>query len=111
MQRADARGAGARGEGQGLDGVCITEHDALWPLADIERLSREMKFLVLRGMEVTTEVGHVLVFGLEAHHPAMAVLDALREQVLADGGLMYLAHPSRKYGTLPPATSRLTSTR
>ena len=88
---------------RGLDGICITEHDALWPLADIERLPREMNFLVLRGMEVTTEVGHVLVFGLEAHHPPMAVLDALREQVCDAGALMFLAHPSRKYGRLPPA--------
>ena len=49
-------------QARGLDGVCITEHDALWPLAEIEILTRTMQFLVLRGMEVTTEVGHVLVF-------------------------------------------------
>lgn len=87
---------------RGLDGVCITEHDALWPLEEIERVSREMSFVVLRGMEVTTEVGHVLVFGMEAHHPGMAVLDELRRQVLRAGALMYLAHPSRKYGTMLP---------
>ena len=87
---------------RGLDGVCITEHDALWPLADIERVAAEMDFVVVRGMEVTTEVGHVLVFGATAHHPAMATLAELRQRVRDDGALMYLAHPSRKYGTLPP---------
>jgi predicted metal-dependent phosphoesterase TrpH len=87
---------------RGLDGVCITEHDALWALADIERVAAEMDFVVLRGMEVTTEVGHVLVFGASAHHPAMATLDQLRRRVRDDGALMYFAHPSRKYGTLPP---------
>ena len=88
---------------RGLDGVCITEHDALWPRADIERLRDEMQFSVFRGMEVTTEVGHVLVFGVDAHHPSMAQLQELQRIVRAEGGLMYLAHPSRRYGTLPPS--------
>lgn len=87
---------------RGLDGVCITEHDAIWPAADIDALAREMDFLVLRGMEVTTEVGHVLVFGVPHHAAEMAVLSELRRLVLAEGGLMYLAHPSRRYGSLPP---------
>ena len=87
----------------GLDGVCITEHDALWPLDDVEALAREMDCVVLRGIEATTEVGHVLVFGASAFDPAMATLAGLRETTRRDGALMYLAHPSRKYGTLPPA--------
>jgi predicted metal-dependent phosphoesterase TrpH len=88
---------------RGLDGVCITEHDALWPATDIDALSREMQFLVLRGMEVTTEVGHVLVFGVSRHEPIMAVLSSLDRMVREEGGLMYLAHPSRRYGSLPPS--------
>jgi predicted metal-dependent phosphoesterase TrpH len=87
----------------GLGGVCITEHDALWTLDAIERLSAEMDFVVLRGMEVTTEVGHVLVYGASGFLPQMATLAELHELVRADGALMYLAHPSRRYGTLPPA--------
>jgi predicted metal-dependent phosphoesterase TrpH len=87
---------------RGLDGVCITEHDALWALDDVRRLGEEMEFVVLRGMEVTTEVGHVLVFGLERHDPAMAQLAELHRIVRGEGALMYLAHPSRRYGTLPP---------
>jgi len=85
-----------------VDGVCITEHDALWPLADVQRLSEAMDFAVFRGMEVTTEVGHVLVYGLAAHHPSMAQLAELHRIVRSEGALMYLAHPSRRYGALPP---------
>ena len=88
---------------RGLDGVCITEHDALWPLAEIERLAAEMDFVVLRGIEVTAEVGHVLVYGVSRHDPAMATLAELHRIVRTEGGLMYLAHPSRRYGALPPA--------
>jgi predicted metal-dependent phosphoesterase TrpH len=87
---------------RGLDGVCLTEHDALWPAEDARRLAEEMQFSVLRGMEVTTEVGHVLVFGVESHHPAMAQLRELHHIVRAEGALMFLAHPARRYGTLPP---------
>jgi len=87
---------------RGVDGVCITEHDALWPFDDVLRLAEEMEFVVLRGMEVTTEVGHVLVFGLERHDPAMAQLAELHRIVRGEGALMYLAHPSRRYGALPP---------
>ena len=87
---------------RGFDGVCITEHDALWTAADIARVADEMRFLVLRGMEVTTEVGHVLVFGMEHHDPAMAVLGELYRIVRDAGALMFLAHPSRRYGSLPP---------
>jgi predicted metal-dependent phosphoesterase TrpH len=89
-------------QARGLDGVCITEHDAIWPYDAIRRVAEEMDFLVLRGMEVTTEVGHVLVFGLHHHHPAMATLNELHRIVRGEDALMYLAHPSRRYGTLPP---------
>lgn len=86
---------------RGLDGVCITEHDALWPEGDIDRLAAEMEFLVLRGVEVTTEVGHVLVYGAHAFHPEMATLEGLRRIVQRERALMFLAHPGRAYGTLP----------
>jgi predicted metal-dependent phosphoesterase TrpH len=87
---------------RGLDGVCITEHDALWPLEDVQHLAQEMQFTVLRGIEVTTEVGHVLVFGAKAFLPEMATLYALHALFRAQGALMYLAHPSRRYGSLLP---------
>ena len=89
-------------QARGLDGVCITEHDTLWPLHDIQQVADETGFVVLRGMEVTTEVGHVLVYGASAHRPEMATLCELRALVQAEDAMMFLAHPSRKYGSLPP---------
>ena len=88
---------------RGLDAVCITEHDALWTPDEVRQVAESMSFPVFRGMEVTTEVGHVLVFGLSHHDPAMATLHELHRIVRAEGGLMFLAHPGRRYGTLPPA--------
>lgn len=86
----------------GLDGVCITEHDALWPLTDIERLAAEMDFVVLRGIEVTTDVGHVLAYGLEERPPEASFFAALRAHAEAQRALLFLAHPGRRAGPLPP---------
>jgi predicted metal-dependent phosphoesterase TrpH len=88
---------------RGLDGVALTEHDALWPPGELARAAEEAAILLFRGIEVTTEVGHVLVFGAREFRPEMATLERLREIVTADSGLMFLAHPSRRYGALLPA--------
>jgi predicted metal-dependent phosphoesterase TrpH len=78
-----------------LDGLCLTEHDRLWPRDQLRALAERHGIVLLRGMEVTTELGHVLVFGLEEPPPGMFVAEALRAAVDAAGGLMALAHPAR----------------
>ena len=85
------RAAAARG----LDGVCLTEHDALWPLVEVQELSREHGLLVLRGAEVTTEAGHVLVYGLQALPREAGTLAVLWQAAREQGALLYLAHPGR----------------
>jgi predicted metal-dependent phosphoesterase TrpH len=79
----------------GLDAVCFTEHDRLWPRADADRLAAETGILVLRGMEVTTEAGHVLVFGLDAAPAGAFLVRSLVAAVREAGGLAVLAHPAR----------------
>ncbi len=79
----------------GLDGICLTEHDRLWPAGEISRLSALHDFVVLRGMEVTTELGHVLVFGLDRAPAGMFLAAQLRAEVERAGALMALAHPAR----------------
>ena len=79
----------------GLDGVCITEHDALWPAEDLRRLADELDFLVLAGVEASTEAGHVLVYGLSDYGPELASLKSLRRRADEQGALLYLSHPAR----------------
>ncbi|MFN8559100.1 MAG: PHP domain-containing protein [Dehalococcoidia bacterium] len=94
--------AGARRAG--LDGVCLTEHDRLWPLDEVRRLGERHGLVVLRGMEITTEVGHVLVFGMDQPPPLMFLARQLAEAVALAGGFMALAHPARSgQPPLPPA--------
>lgn len=81
--------------GAGLDAVCLTEHDKSWTAAEIRALGERLDFVVLRGMEITTEFGHMLVFGLDRYEPDMYVAANLRRHVEAADGLMVLAHPAR----------------
>jgi predicted metal-dependent phosphoesterase TrpH len=80
----------------GLDGVCLTDHDSFWSLDEIRPLSKKHNFLVLPGVELNTDAGHVLVFGLERyvfglHKPAF-----VRKLVDRQGGVVVAAHPYRR---------------
>ncbi len=80
----------------GLDGVCITEHDAVWNREEIEKLSAEHDFPIFRGMEVNTDCGHILAFGLDEYVPGIWRAETLRKVVDEVGGVLIAAHPFRK---------------
>ena len=49
---------------RGIDAVVITEHDAQWSSYEVEGLQAQFpQLLVLRGIEVSTEEGHALMYG------------------------------------------------
>jgi len=83
----------------GLDGVCLTDHNHLWDQGEIERLRQELCFLILRGNEVTTDQGDILVFGLDEDIVGIIKLEELRKKVLEAGGFMIAAHPFRGFLT------------
>ena len=87
----------------GLDGVCLTEHDAFWSVDSVQELSRRHRFLVLPGCEINTDTGHALVFGLDhyefgLHRPAY-LLDCVERA----GGVIIAAHPYRRRFLAEPA--------
>lgn len=85
-----------RAKAMGLDGVCITEHDAIWSREEIEKLSSENNFPVFRGMEVNTDCGHILAFGVEDYIPGIWRAETLRKVVDDVGGVLIAAHPFRR---------------
>jgi predicted metal-dependent phosphoesterase TrpH len=81
----------------GLDGVCLTDHNHVWSEAEVEALRRKHGFLILRGNEITTNQGDVLVFGLDKDIQGIIDLKDLRREVDESGGFMIVAHPFRGF--------------
>jgi predicted metal-dependent phosphoesterase TrpH len=80
----------------GLHGVVVTEHDTCWDRFMARELAVEHDFRFLRGMEVSTDLGHVLVYGLDAYVSGIMRAEKLRQVVDEAGGAMVVAHPFRR---------------
>jgi predicted metal-dependent phosphoesterase TrpH len=80
---------------RGLDGICLTEHDRAWPAAELHALRERTGFPVFSGVELTTDQGHVLAFGLDDPRAFSAVAREVHEAAKACGALLFLAHPAR----------------
>lgn len=78
----------------GLDGICLTEH-GMQKTGLGEKLAREHDFLVLEGMEAGTELGDILIFGLDSVPRSMYRAADIRQYVEKHGGVMIAAHPFR----------------
>ena len=80
----------------GLDGICLTDHDAFWAEERVRELSLRHEFLVLAGSEINTDAGHVLAFGLQRYEFGMHKPEFLRACADRDGGVLIAAHPYRR---------------
>ena len=79
----------------GLDAVCLTEHDWVWPATEVEAMINKHDFLVIGGAEVSTNLGDVLVFGVHQSVREVFRIEELRALVDEEGGIMLVAHPFR----------------
>jgi len=83
----------------GLDAVCVTEHNTFEKSAPVLEAAAEIGFLVLRGVEISTTVGHMLVFGLKddqwrwPYGRSKLPPEAVLELVEAVDGAAVIAHP------------------
>lgn len=91
-----------RKKGYRVDGIVLTEHRGFNREADYTVLSEQYDLVVLRGSEIETDLGHVLVFGVNARIldnidfrdirlPAAQVIPMIRDF----GGFAVAAHPGR----------------
>ena len=80
----------------GLDGVCVTDHDRFLDADEARRVSEAHGLLVLPGSEVTTDEGHLLVFGLTGYVFGMHKTSFLESLVRKAGGAIVAAHPYRR---------------
>lgn len=90
----------------GLNGVCFTEHYSVDCSKEVEKLKVPDNFLVLRGVEISTDYGHLLAYGLiddswnrwgrNSHLELHKVMDS----VASRGGICVPAHPFRGWESI-----------
>jgi predicted metal-dependent phosphoesterase TrpH len=94
-----------RAKALGLDGAVITEHYSYEASLPVEQVGRDEGFLILRGVEIATDKGHLLAYGMEGRRlehlgarqlPAAGGSDRARINEL--GGICAPAHPFRNVG-------------
>jgi predicted metal-dependent phosphoesterase TrpH len=56
--------AGRRKRGYRVDGFVLTEHRSFDPSVSYDDLARQYGIVVLKGAELETDIGHVLVYGV-----------------------------------------------
>ncbi len=89
----------------GMTGVNLSEHDRAWDRQALAAYRRKHEpFFVNAGMEVSTELGHVIAVGLPEFVPGIHRAASLRRALDHVGGYMIAAHPFRYW--LQPGTYR-----
>lgn len=91
----------------GLDGVCLTEHSGGWEPHELEKTFKDAGLTVIRALEVDTDMGHVLVYGLHRYVDGIHRVSTLRKAVNRAGGVMVSAHPFRNLFNRPPYNTNL----
>lgn len=85
-----------RAKAAGLDGVCLSEHDFFWKPEDLRDLAQRHDYLVLPAVEINTDDGHILTFGLEKYVYGLHRTQELVRHVERASGVMVAAHPYRR---------------
>jgi len=81
----------------GLTGVNISEHDRVWEPHVLDEFRERSGLFVSRGMEVSTDLGHMIVVGLDRYVPGIRRAAELRRVLDDMGGFMTVAHPFRHF--------------
>ncbi len=93
-----------RAKALGLDGAVITEHYSSEASAPVEQVGRDEGFLILRGVEIATDKGHLLAYGVEDDgwniwgRDSYLPLEEVIERINDLGGICAPAHPFRNVG-------------
>ena len=82
----------------GLTGVNITEHDRMWESWDLSPFRKKHDHIfVNNGMEVSTDMGHILAIGLKGYEGGIRRLEKLRQVADDQGAFLVVAHPFRHF--------------
>ena len=85
-----------RSKAAGLDGICLSEHDFFWKPEDVAELAKRHDYLVLPAIEINTDDGHILAYGLDKYVYGMHRSHELAHHIEQASGAMVAAHPYRR---------------
>lgn len=92
----------------GLEGACLTEHNRTWEPVELRQFAqRHNHLLLVRAIEVETNMGHITVFGLDRYVSGIWDISELRRVSDESGAFMVVAHPFRKLFGLPGSSDNL----
>lgn len=77
---------------KGLDGIAITDHDTMEGYREAKNIAGKQDFILIGGIEVSTDRGHVLVLGIE-REPHSMKFEEIVEFAQDNDGLTVGAHP------------------
>jgi hypothetical protein len=83
---------------RGLDALCVTEHYYIEGARVAQEVGKKLNFPVFRGIEATTDFGHMLVYGYDQDIPEYILFGELCRRVHEVGGVLFAAHPYREDG-------------
>jgi len=97
---------------RGVDALCLTEHDVTWKPEELAAAAKEVGFPLFSGVELTTEIGHVVAVG-DLRKPLWLGyrFEELAAETDETGVAIVLVHPVRttageravRAGRTPPA--------
>jgi PHP-associated len=89
----------------GMAGMTLTEHDRVWEHHRIESYRQQYETLFVgAGMEVSTDLGHILTYGLPHYVAGIRRAAELRRVADEFGAFLVVAHPFRHW--FDPVTFR-----
>jgi len=77
---------------QGFSGIAITDHNTIKGALEAKKLNRDKNFEVIIGEEVSTDIGHVLIYYVEEEIMPGKVEDVIRA-ARKQKAICVLAHP------------------
>lgn len=87
----------------GLDAVCVTEHDSFDASEPVEEIAASEGFKLFRGVEINTNKGHMLAYGVvddswEEKTGYYSRIEIVRPAIESCGGILVPSHPFRMVG-------------
>ena len=83
----------AQAQAVGLDALAVTDHDEIDASLEAAELAPEYGLVGIPGMEVTSEAGHVLAFGISELVPEGLSYDDTLDHIHDQGGIAVVPHP------------------